>query len=66
MRIFKRVVGETVVVAKNVSVRILKTRGDLVRFAVDTPKDVPVYRTEIIEELSAAAKAALEGNGDVF
>ena len=64
MRIFKRSVGEAAIIAHNVSVKILKIRGDMVRVAVETPKDVPVYRKEVLDELSAAAREALEGQRD--
>jgi carbon storage regulator CsrA len=59
MRILKRGVGETLTVAGNAIVKILKVRGDGVRAASDTPMDKPVYRNEVLEELSAAAREAL-------
>jgi carbon storage regulator CsrA len=59
MRIIKRGVGEALTVAGNVSVKVLKVRGDRVRVAIDSPVDKPVYRNEVLEELSAAAREAL-------
>jgi carbon storage regulator CsrA len=60
MRIIKRGVGEALTVAGNVSVKVLKVRGDRVRIAIDSPAHKPVYRNEVLEELSAAAREALE------
>lgn len=60
MRIIKRGVGETLTVASNVSVKMEKVQGDKHRAAIDKPKDKPVYRNEVLEELSAAAREALK------
>jgi carbon storage regulator CsrA len=60
MRIIKRGVGEASAVAGNVSVKMEKIQGDKVRAATDKPKDKPVYRNEVLEELSAAAREALK------
>ncbi len=60
MRIIKRGVGETSNVAGNVSVKMEKIQGDKVRGALDKPKVRPVYRNEVLEELSAAARDALK------
>ncbi len=62
MRIIKRGVGEALKVAGNVSVKVLQVRGDKVRVAIDSPADKPVYRNEVLEELSAAAREALENS----
>jgi sRNA-binding carbon storage regulator CsrA len=35
-------------------------QGDKARAAIDKPKDKPVYRNEVLEELSAAAREALK------
>ena len=59
MRILRRGVGEVLTVAGNVSVKILKVRGDTVRVASTSPNDKPVYRNAALEQLSAAAKEAL-------
>ena len=60
MRIIKRGVGETSNVAGNVSVKMEKIQGDKVRAAVNKPKVRPVYRNEVLEKLSAAARDALK------
>jgi carbon storage regulator len=51
--------GETVRIDSDVTVTVLHVRGDQVRFRVSTPRDVGVYREEIVNELSRAASSAL-------
>jgi carbon storage regulator CsrA len=60
MRISKRGLGEGLTVAGKVPVKVLKTRGNMFRAAIDAPEDKPIYRSEILEELSAAAREALK------
>jgi sRNA-binding carbon storage regulator CsrA len=37
-----------------------KVQGDKPRPTIDKPRDRPVYRNEVLEELSAAAREALK------
>ena len=60
MRIIKRGVGETSKVAANVSVKMERVQGDKARATIAQPKDRPVYRNVVLEELSAAAREALK------
>jgi carbon storage regulator CsrA len=60
MRILRRGVGEGLTVAGKVSAKALKARADAVRAAPDAPREKPIYRNEILEELSAAAREALK------
>ena len=59
MRILRRGVGEGSTVAGNVSAKALKARANTVRTTSDAPSEKPTYRTEVLEELSAAAREAL-------
>jgi carbon storage regulator CsrA len=38
---------------------VLHIRGERVRLRVDAPRDVAVYRGEVLQDLSEAARAAL-------
>jgi sRNA-binding carbon storage regulator CsrA len=60
MRIIKRGVGEASKVASNVSVTMEMVQGDKARATIGQPKDRPVYRNVVLEELSAAAREALK------
>ena len=64
MRIQKRGVGEGLTVAGKVSAKALKARADTVRAAPDALSEKPIYRNEILEQLSAAAREALKSTED--
>ena len=59
MFVSKRKVNESVRIGGDVTVTVLRVRGDQVRFRVTAPRDLGVYREEIINELSHAASTAL-------
>ena len=50
--------------ADDITVTVLRVRGDQVRFRISSARDLGVYREEIVNELSRAAKHAL-GCGEV-
>jgi sRNA-binding carbon storage regulator CsrA len=60
MRILRRGLGERLPVAGKVSVKALQPRVSTVRAAPEAPSEKPIYRNEILEELSAAAREALK------
>jgi carbon storage regulator len=62
MRVLTRKAGEAFIVGPDVKVTVLMVRGDRVRLAVKAPQGVLVCREEVINELSAAARQALESH----
>lgn len=59
MLVRSRRLGESVLIAPDITVTVLQVRGDQVRLRVTAPQDVGVYREEIVNELSQAAINAL-------
>ena len=51
MLILTRRVGETLMIGDNVSVTVLRVKGNQVRLGVNAPKDVSVHREEIYEKI---------------
>jgi carbon storage regulator len=59
MLVLTRKVRESVRIGGDVTVTVLHVRGDQVRIRVSTPRHVGIYREEIINELSQAARRAM-------
>jgi carbon storage regulator len=59
MLVLTRIVRESVRIDADITVTVLHVRGDQVRIRVSTPRNVGVYRGEIVTELSHAAERAL-------
>ena len=58
MLVLTREVGQTIVIGNNVRVTILQMKGDQARIGIDAPREVPVHRLEVFEELRRANEAA--------
>ncbi|MEJ5187509.1 MAG: carbon storage regulator CsrA [Candidatus Geothermincolales bacterium] len=63
MLVLTRRLLESVVIGDDIEVFILEIRGDRVRLGIKAPKDVPVHRREVYEEIrrSNIEAAAVEG-----
>ncbi|MFZ5760730.1 MAG: carbon storage regulator CsrA [Thermodesulfobacteriota bacterium] len=73
MLILSRKIGEAIIIADDIKVRVLESKGGLVKLGVDAPEQVTVHREEIylriVEENRRAAQDApadLGLLGDVF
>lgn len=53
MLILTRRVGETLMIADNVTVTVLAVHGSQVRIGINAPRDVPVHREEIALRIRA-------------
>lgn len=48
MLVLTRRIGERIVIGEDVTVTVLEVRGDQVRLGVDAPRDVKVFREEVL------------------
>ncbi|WP_372612204.1 carbon storage regulator CsrA [Halomonas sp.] len=60
MLILTRRVGETLMIGDDVTVTVLRLKGNQVRIGVNAPKDVAVHREEIYQRIQRE-KADVEG-----
>jgi carbon storage regulator len=60
MLVLKRKIGESVMIGEEIEIVVLERDGDSVRLGIRAPKNIPVYRKEIFEEIRQANQAALQ------
>ena len=66
MLILSRRVGESVTIGEDISITVLRVKGNQVRLGVNAPKSVAVQREEISERIKPevnVAAGALSGEG---
>ncbi len=61
MLILTRKANESIVIGDNIEVCISKIEGDLVRVGISAPRDIPVYRKELLEAIAESNQAAAAG-----
>ncbi len=59
MLILSRKVGEAIVIAENIEIRITRIDGDIVKLGIEAPRSIPVVRKELFEEMQRVNKEAL-------
>ncbi|MCX7827605.1 MAG: carbon storage regulator CsrA [Thermanaerothrix sp.] len=59
MLVLSRKPGESIVIGDNIEIRCVEIRGDVVRLGIVAPKDVKVWRKELLEEVGMANASAV-------
>lgn len=55
--------NEAIIINNNIEITILEVRGDQVKIGITAPKEVPVYRKEVYEQIQNANKEAVSVEG---
>jgi len=51
--VLTRKCGQSIVIGDDIEIRVVSVKGDIVRFGIDAPRHVPVFRTELYLEIKA-------------
>jgi carbon storage regulator len=51
MLILSRKTGESIVIAGNIRVKVVRVDGETVKIGVEAPSSVPVHRQEVYDEI---------------
>ncbi|MCE3236442.1 MAG: carbon storage regulator [Vampirovibrio sp.] len=60
MLVLTRKTGQKIIIANEIEVTILETKGDSVKLGIQAPKHIAIYREEIYEEIKKANLQATE------
>ena len=56
MLLLKRIVGETIIIDGGVKITVMDIQNGQVRFGIDVPEEVKVYREEIYKRMQSEAE----------
>jgi carbon storage regulator len=59
MLILSRKPGESIVIDGRIVVKIIRLEGDIVKLGIEAPKEVPVHRQEVYDEIQRNNQEAL-------
>ena len=62
MLILSRKPGESIVIDGRIVVKIIRLEGDMVKVGIEAPREVPVHRQEVYDEIQRNNREALTEN----
>ena len=60
MLVLTRKTGQKIIIANEIEITILETKGDSVKIGIEAPKQITIYREEIFEEIKKSNRQATE------
>jgi carbon storage regulator len=66
MLILSRKPGESIVIDGRITVKVIRLEGDIVKLGIEAPREVPVHRQEVYEEIQRNNKEALTDNRSIL
>ncbi len=61
MLVLTRKIGERILLGDDIEIAVVSLRRDSVRLAISAPKQVSIYRSELVEQVQAENAAAARG-----
>ena len=55
-----RKVNQSIVIGKDIEITLLEIKGDQIKIGISAPKNVPIYRKEIFEQIQEENKNAVQ------
>lgn len=59
MLILSRKAGESIIIDGRVVVKIMRLEGDVIKVGIEAPREIPVHRQEVYDQIQKSNREAL-------